>query len=162
VRVALRADGRLRRDAPPLPPPDPAWFDAQGRVRVVPADAPLTGRRPLAGHKSTWRARYDAGVRAAEARSAFDSLFFDAQDRLIEGGRSSVLVRLDGRWFTPPRHLGVLPGLVRARWLVDPALDVQEREITRADLARAEAMRVGNALRGTLPAVLVGIATAGT
>jgi len=43
---------------------------------------------------------------------------------------------------------------MRAVLLEDPAWAAQERSLTRADLARAEALVVCNALRGALPARL--------
>jgi para-aminobenzoate synthetase/4-amino-4-deoxychorismate lyase len=43
-------------------------------------------------HKTTLRAGYDAGWRAAEAQGAFDTLFFNQRDELTEGGRSNVFV----------------------------------------------------------------------
>jgi len=75
---------------------------------------------------------------------------------LTEGGRSTLLVRLDGCWTTPPLTAGVLPGVVRAALLADPVWRVSERVLWPADLQRAEALAVCNALRGVLPAVLIG------
>lgn len=104
------------------------------------------------GHKTSHRASYDAAIRAAEKQGAFDTLFFNAQGELTEGARSSVFVKLDGVWCTPPLRCGLLPGVTRARLLADASLAMVERVLTRADLVRAEAVWVGNALRGVLPA----------
>ncbi len=125
-----------------------------GPVRLRLEPVPLPGARPLAGHKTTLREAYDAGIRAAEAEGAFDSLFFTPDGRLVEGGRSNVFVKLDGRWFTPPLDDGALPGVMRGLLLEDPAWAAEERSLTRAELARAEALVVCNALRGVLPARL--------
>jgi para-aminobenzoate synthetase/4-amino-4-deoxychorismate lyase len=46
---------------------------------------------------------------------------------------------------------------MRGVLLADPAWDAQERSLTRADLARAEAIVVCNALRGALPAELAAL-----
>ena len=146
LRLALAHDGRLaltQAALPPLPAGEPRRRIAGERV----PDAD-----PLAAHKTTRRARYDAGVRAAEREGAFDSLFFSESGWLVEGGRSSVFVRLGGRWFTPPVADGALPGVMRAVLLDDPALAASERRLTRADLDAAEAVCVCNALRGALPA----------
>ena len=94
-------------------------------------------------------------MRAAEAAGAFDSLFFTADGRLVEGGRSNVFLQLDGRWWTPPLADGALPGVMRGLLLEDPAWAAAERPLTRADLARAEAVVVCNALRGAVPARLM-------
>ena len=149
VRVSLRFDGRLSVTHAALPPL------AQGTVRVVLADAPLARELALARHKTTARSALDAGVRAAEAEGAFDTLFFDADGRLLEGGRSNVFLRLDGHWVTPPLDDGVMPGVMRGVLLDDPAWAASERTLVRADVLQAEAVVVCNALRGPLVATRV-------
>jgi para-aminobenzoate synthetase / 4-amino-4-deoxychorismate lyase len=111
----------------------------------------------LLDHKTSLRTAYDAAVRQADAAGAFDRLFVNADGALTEGGRSTLLVRLEGRWWTPPQSMGVLPGVTRARLLALPeenADSVRERPLWPADLERAEALAVCNALRGVVPAVL--------
>ena len=110
----------------------------------------------LLHHKTTRRAEYDRGWRNAEALGAFDTLFFNERGELTEGGRSNVFVKLTGRWWTPPLSSGVLPGVMRAVLLEDAELGAQERVLTRADVSNAEALLVCNALRGAVPARLVG------
>jgi para-aminobenzoate synthetase/4-amino-4-deoxychorismate lyase len=66
-----------------------------------------------------------------------------------------VFLLLDGRWCTPPLHDGALPGVMRARLLADPGWATVERSLTLADLRRAQAIVVCNALRGVLPAHLL-------
>jgi para-aminobenzoate synthetase/4-amino-4-deoxychorismate lyase len=151
LRLALAHDGRVTLTHAPLAPL-PA-----GPVGLLIGDDTLPDARPLAAHKTTQRRAYDAGVRTAEQAGAFDTLFFNAAGRLVEGGRSNVFVRLDGRWWTPPLTDGALPGVMRGVLLADPAWDAHERSLTRADLARAEAIVVCNALRGALPAGLAAL-----
>jgi para-aminobenzoate synthetase/4-amino-4-deoxychorismate lyase len=146
LRVALAHDGRFALSHAPL-----AALPL-GPVRLLIADQPLPESNPLSAHKTTLRSAYDAGVRAAEAVGAFDSLFFDTAGRLVEGGRSSVFARLDGQWCTPPLRDGALPGVMRGVLLDDPAWAAREHTLTRADLSRADAIVVCNALRGALPA----------
>ena len=148
LRLALAHDGRVSLTHAPLAPlPD-------GPVRLLIGDELLPEARPLAAHKTTQRRAYDAGVRAAESAGAFDTLFFDTAGRLVEGGRTNVFVRLDGRWWTPPLTDGALPGVMRGELLADPAWGAQERSLSRADLAGAEAIVVCNALRGAMVAEL--------
>ncbi|HKX40225.1 MAG TPA: chorismate-binding protein, partial [Burkholderiaceae bacterium] len=148
LRLALAHDGQIHFTHAPLAPLP------SGPVRLVVGEAALPVVRPLAAHKTTHRAVYDAGVRAAEGAGAFDALFFDTAGRLVEGGRSNVFVRLDGGWWTPPLSDGALPGVMRGVLLDDPAWAARERSLTREDLARAEAIVVCNALRGALVAEL--------
>jgi len=106
-------------------------------------------------HKTTQRSVYDAAWQAAEQLGAFDMLFFNEDGNLTEGGRSNVLVNLDGRWYTPPLSAGVLPGVMRRVLMADPAWSLEERNISLDELNRAGQIAVCNALRGVLMATLV-------
>jgi para-aminobenzoate synthetase/4-amino-4-deoxychorismate lyase len=117
--------------------------------RPVPAE-----QARLSGFKTSRREVYDQAIREAEAQGRFDLLFFNERDELTEGARSNVLVRMGGRWFTPPLSSGLLPGVMRATLLADPGFGLGERVIRRSDLPDIEAWRVCNALRGILPATL--------
>jgi para-aminobenzoate synthetase/4-amino-4-deoxychorismate lyase len=149
LRLVLEHDGAIFITTAALPPV-PAT-----PVGLLMADARVPDADPLSAHKTTRRAHYDAGVRAAEAAGAFDSLFFTRDGRLVEGGRSNVFVQLDGRWWTPPVADGALPGVMRSVILDDPAWQAGERTLRREDLERASALMVCNALRGAVPARLV-------
>jgi para-aminobenzoate synthetase/4-amino-4-deoxychorismate lyase len=148
LRLALAHDGRLGLTHAPLAPL------AAGAVKLLIADERLPDANPLAAYKTTLRSHYDAGVRAAERAGAFDSLFFTADGRLAEGGRSTLFARIDGRWWTPPVADGALPGVMREVLLEDPAWQAAERTLRREDLQAAQALVVCNALRGALPAQL--------
>jgi len=134
-----------------------------GAVPVLVTLAPqaLACADPLRRHKTSARAVYDGGWQSAERAGAFDSLFFNVRDELLEGGRSSVFVKVDGAWLTPPLTADILPGVMRAAVLADGARylggPVSEAVITRAMLRRAEALALANSLRGVLPAVLPAI-----
>jgi para-aminobenzoate synthetase / 4-amino-4-deoxychorismate lyase len=124
-------------------------------VRILLAQEPTDASDLFLRHKTTVRERYDAGWRAAEAQGAFDTLFFNTDGDITEGGRSNVFVKLDGCWYTPPLASGVLPGVMRAVLLADPAWDACERRLTLDDLRVAQEVVVCNALRGALRATIV-------
>lgn len=124
-------------------------------VRVLIADKPMQSKNLFLRHKTSVRETYDTAWRAAEAQGAFDMLFCNERSELTEGGRSNVLLKLDGQWVTPPLAAGVLPGVMRSVLMADSAWDVQERTLTLEDLHRAENIAVCNALRGVLKAVVV-------
>ena len=147
LRLSLDAGGNTQlRSAVVAPLQEP--------VRLLLSPVVMRSDDRLLAHKTTLRRVYDEGWQAAERLGAFDALFFNERDELTEGGRSNVLVKLRGQWLTPPLASGLLPGVMRAVVLDDPARGVQERVITRADLQQAEAICVCNALRGVLSAVL--------
>ena len=129
---------------------------------------------PLLRHKTTARAAYDAGWKAAVANGGFDALFVNERGEVTEGGRSSLFICLNGQWCTPPLQSGVLPGVLREQ-LLNPDASVaqvegttlfnndltrsilgkaQERVLYPEDIRKAEAPVVVNALRGVIPVKL--------
>lgn len=128
--------------------------------RVIPAPQPLPRRDYLRRFKTTRRALYDQAWQAAETQGAFDSLFFNSDGLLLEGGRSNVFVKYQGQWLTPSLDLDILNGVMRQAVLQQPqaylgADAVIETHITRDMLEHAEEIRLSNALRGVFEADLV-------
>ena len=148
MRLAIDATGALTITSSVLAP-------LQEPVMVVLADEPTASSDVFLRHKTSRRSRYDAAWQAAEARGAFDALFFNERGELTEGGRSNVFVRVGDTWITPPLTCGVLPGVMRGVLLAAPAWHAREGVITRAMLDAADDIVVCNALRGPLRAVLL-------
>ena len=149
LRLTLFHDGGIDITTAPLTPlPD-------GRVDLLIEEKPLREPRSLAAHKTTLREEYDHGTHRAQARGAFDSLFFTADGRLVEGGRCNIFVQFGGHWWTPPLSDGALPGIMRALLLEDPAWGAGERSLRLEDLLRGRSLMVCNALRGAVPGRIV-------
>ncbi len=107
-------------------------------------------------HKCSDRSFYEAGLRVAHGAGASEALFVrDAVlpdgGLLTEGCFTNIFVQRDGIWLTPPAHLGLLPGVLRAALLGDGR--AREAELRLDDLAQGFA--IGNALRGLIPARLL-------
>jgi para-aminobenzoate synthetase/4-amino-4-deoxychorismate lyase len=147
LRLALQPDGEIVVHTAPLAP-------LEEPVEVLLSDEPVDSNALFARHKTSIRGRYDAAWKAAESVGAFDTLFFNEHGELAEGGRSSVFVRVGGRWYTPPLSSGVLPGVMRGLLLEDPAWQAIECPISRETLEHAQEIVVCNALRGPLRAVI--------
>ncbi|MFM0248429.1 chorismate-binding protein [Paraburkholderia sediminicola] len=154
MRLALSKNGTVHIIAAVLTP----LADSTVGVLLGPdhAFSATNANDPLLRHKTTRRAEYDRGWREAEAKGAFDTLFFNERGELTEGGRSNVFVKLAGRWWTPPLKSGVLPGIMRGVLLEDTSLQAAERVLTRGDVQNAEALLVCNALRGAVQAHVLG------
>ena len=125
--------------------------------RVIPAPQPLPRRDYLRRFKTTRRALFDQAWRTAETQGAFDSLFFNSDGLLLEGGRSNVFVKYQGQWLTPSLDLDILNGVMRQAVLQQPqtylgADEIIETHITRDMLEHAEEIRLSNALRGVFRA----------
>ena len=127
--------------------------------RIIPAPQPLPRRDYLRRFKTTRRALYDQAWQTAETQGAFDSLFFNSDGLLLEGGRSNVFIKYQGQWLTPSLDLDILNGVMRQAVLQQPQTylgtdEVIETHITRDMLEHAEEIRLSNALRGVFRAEL--------
>ena len=148
VRIDLAHNGSLCSSWAALPP-------LADRVALIWATERLDGFNPLLRHKTSARALYDAAIEAAVAQQAFDALFCNQAGLVCEGGRSNVFVREGNRLLTPPVRSGLLPGVLRAELLSRG--EASESLLTVADIktaSREGRLRVGNALRGLMPAYL--------
>lgn len=150
LRLTLSADGSCSLQSAEL-------GTLEMPVSLLIAPAPVQSGDLFLRHKTTIRQRYDQAWQQAQQLGAFDMLFFNGEGELTEGGRSSVFVKLDGRWYTPPLRAGLLPGVMRSVVLEDPAWNASERSLDLEDLLAAEQIMVCNALRGTMPATLLQI-----
>lgn len=140
-RLTLGLDGRFDLTTTPLGPPASVWTLAVARDRVASAD-------PWLRHKTTNRDLYDS-ARAALPAGVDELLFLNQRDELCEGTITNLFLRLcGGRHVTPPLSCGLLPGVLRGRLLASG--DWTEQVLTLADLVNAEAVWVGNALRGLI------------
>jgi len=140
--VAL--DGRLH-----------VWVQAglpPGPVRPS-AALSVTGRRfsasPLNRFKTLSYLENRLLTREAEDRGLFEVIAPNERGRLTDGGRTSLFVVSEGGLLTPPVEDGALPGVARG-CLLEAGL-AREAHLEPADLDRAPAILLCNALRGALP-----------
>lgn len=129
------------------------------KQRVIISPAVLPAQNYLRRFKTTHRALFDQAWQTAETQGAFDSLFFNSDGILLEGGRSNVFVKHRGQWLTPSLDLDILNGVMRQAVLDEPQKYLQtnqviETHITQKTLQEAEEIRLSNALRGVFAAVL--------
>ncbi|MFA7331482.1 MAG: aminotransferase class IV [Candidatus Delongbacteria bacterium] len=83
-------------------------------------------------------------------------LVADEQDRLLEGTVSNLFLVLEGRVVTPPRELGILPGIIRGRVLANGRLPVRADVLKVEDLERAEEAFLTNSVVGVRPLTRIG------
>lgn len=90
----------------------------------------------------------------AKDRGATDCLMLNTDGLVAEASTSNVFARIDGTWVTPPLHAGILAGVTRALLLdLLPRLGerVAERDLTPADVARADELFLSSTLRDLGP-----------
>ncbi len=142
-RLTLGLDGGFEVTHTDISAHAPLWTLALASERLDPDD-------PWLRHKSTNRHLYDR-ARAALPDGVHELIFLNRRGELCEGTITNLFVRLDdGRQVTPPQACGVLPGVLRGRLLAGG--EWREQVLRMPDLHRAEAIWVGNALRGLIPA----------
>lgn len=129
------------------------------KQRVIISPAVLPAQNYLRRFKTTHRALFDQAWQTAETQGAFDSLFFNSDGILLEGGRSNVFIKHRGQWLTPSLDLDILNGIMRQAVLDEPQKYLQtnqviETHITQKTLQEAEEIRLSNALRGIFAAAL--------
>lgn len=129
------------------------------KQRVIISPTILPVQNYLRRFKTTCRALFDQAWQTAETQGAFDSLFFNSDGLLLEGGRSNVFIKYQGQWLTPSLDLDILNGVMRQTVLDEPQKylhtnQVIETHITQKTLQEAEEIRLSNALRGIFATVL--------
>ena len=143
IRLTLDAAGPAVT-AVPLPP-NPSIF----RFAIAPEK--LDSQSLWLAHKTTNRAFYDEPRQRANADLGVDEVVFrNERDELTEGSITSLFLERSGRLLTPPLSSGLLPGTLRAELLASGR--AVEQVLTLADLDAAEAIWLGNSVRGLLRA----------
>ncbi|OYW16671.1 MAG: aminodeoxychorismate synthase, component I [Novosphingobium sp. 12-64-8] len=146
VRLVVSKGGAHALEASSLPK------NIEGPVHCAILPLPVTEGDWRLRHKTSDRGFYESALRAARGAGADEALFLRDDGRLTEGSFTNLFVERDGMLNTPHAECGLLPGVLR-RSLID-AGRAAEADLTLADLSGG--FFVGNALRGLMPAKLLG------
>lgn len=146
VRVDLMADGSTTITQGPL-------VDFDTPIALAISRYPLTPTVQRTDIKTSHRDFYDGERERITGLSSADEVLFLGEDgRLKEGSFTSLFIQR-GDGFLTPRGPGLLPGILRAELLGTG--QAVEADITVDDLLSADAIFVGNSLRGLMPALLL-------
>ena len=85
----------------------------------------------------------------ARQRGFDEALVMSMDGKVLEGSVNNVLVKIQGKWFTPPLSDGVLPGIMRA--LVIENCDVIVRSIAVSEIESIESAFLLGSLRIAQP-----------
>ena len=148
VRLLLSEAGGITATATPLPPP----ADAQAVMRYVVSDTRLSSADIFLFHKTTRRELYDREWQHAHDSVGADEVIYrNERAELCEGSRTTIFVERKGRLITPALDAGLLPGTLRAELLVEGR--ATEAVLTLEDLKTADAVYLGNSVRGLVRAL---------
>jgi para-aminobenzoate synthetase/4-amino-4-deoxychorismate lyase len=101
-------------------------------------------------HKTTYRPLYTEEYQRAKACGYFDCVFANERGELTEGTISNIFLEIDGELVTPPVSSGLLNGTFRQD-LVEQG-NAREQVLYPDDLKKAQAIYLGNSVRGLLRA----------
>jgi para-aminobenzoate synthetase/4-amino-4-deoxychorismate lyase len=147
VRLLLSESGAVTVTTTPLPPPDP---DAVMRLAV--SDTRLNSADIFLFHKTTRRELYDKEWQHyAERLGADEVVYLNERGELAEGSRTTIFLERGGRLLTPAIASGLLPGTLRAELIAEGR--AVEAVLTLEDLKSADAVYLGNSVRGLVRAV---------
>ncbi len=148
VRLLVAPDGTYTVTVQPL-----ALTDAPMRFKISAKRTSPTW--DWLYHKTTDRAFYDDEFAALTADGSCDEVAFLNEDgEITEGSRTNVFIQKNGMLLTPPIACGVLAGTLRANLLANGK--ARESAIKLPDLESAEAVFLGNSVRGLRAARLIG------
>ena len=146
VRLLLSPDGRLTVSSEEL-----SEENIDRPLRIALAMERVHSTDPFVFHKTTRRGFFQ---RARANRPDCDELLFvNERGEVTEGTYHNLVVRLDGRLFTPPVSSGLLPGTLREELL--ERKEIEERILSPAELEEAEEVWLINSVRGWRRATLM-------
>lgn len=145
LRLMLSRGGAVALEAGPLPA-----AISLARCAVLPL--PVASGDIRLRHKTSDRGFYEAALRVAKGAGADEALLIRDDGLLTEGSFTNLFVERGDQLVTPPLGLGLLPGVMR-RALIEEGRAV-EADVRLDDLANG--FFIGNALRGLIPARLIG------
>lgn len=149
VRLLLDADGGVNITSVPL---NEGQSPALWKVCI--ADQNVSSSDPYLFHKTTVRQFYDrTREKMAGEFGCQEVLFLNENGHVTEGSFTNVFIERDGRLLTPALEHGLLPGTFREA-LLDNRLAF-EADLTLRDLETADALYVGNSVRGLVRAELI-------
>jgi len=84
----------------------------------------------------------------------YEVLFFNEKGEVTEGAISTIFIKKDGVFYTPPLECGLLPGIFRTFFINESGEKVVEKTLYRDDITRADALYMANSVRGIVEVAL--------
>ena len=106
-------------------------------------------------HKTSRRGLFDRERKRLKRNGCFDTVLLNKRGEITQGTITNIFLDLGAdALLTPALRCGLLPGVLRQKLLAEGS--AEEAVLKKEDLAQAEALYVGNSVRGLLRAELTG------
>lgn len=132
LRISLSKSGEIKIERQILLPLSSSFCQAKLCVQ----DADL--QHPFTYFKTTHRPHLTMGNQ--------EIIYHTADGKLLETSIGNLVLKMDGKLYTPPSQLGLLPGIYRQHLLESG--QVEEKVLTLSDLKEADVIYACNAVRG--------------
>ena len=132
LRISLNKSGEIDIDRQVLTPLSSSF--CQAKLCLQEADL----QQAFTYFKTTHRPHLTMGEQ--------EIIYYTVDGKLLETSIGNLVLKMDGKLYTPPSQLGLLPGTYRQHLLESE--QVKEKVLTIEDLKRAETVYGCNAVRG--------------
>jgi len=145
VRLLLHQSGTLEITSTILPEPT-----------IVPQKTIISEKRTektdlFLYHKTTNRALYDREYEKYREKGFFDVIFMNSGNEVTEGAITNIIIRKNGKYFTPPVSCGLLDGVYRKHLIQNGDFKMEEKVLFREDLIASEKIFLCNSVRKLTP-----------
>ena len=132
MRISLSKSGEIKLSRQVLTPLSPSFCEAKLCLQEDNLQQAFTY------FKTTHRPHLSSGEQ--------EIIYHNKSGELLETSIGNLVLKIAGKLYTPPIRLGILSGIYRQHLLETG--EVEEKVLTLADLAQAEAIYGCNAVRG--------------
>ncbi len=106
----------------------------------------IQSSNPFLKHKTTHRPWYKTSYEKIKNDLIYDEIFFNEKGEITEGTRTNIIIKKNGKMFTPPIKSGVLRGIMRQK-LIDEG-KLKEKTISIKELQNADEIYCISSVRG--------------
>lgn len=156
IRLTLSRNGAISLSENICPTPNITGFpdgNSQEELnlpQVFISDTIIDSSVTFLYHKTTQRKLYEQERARVLASGYYEVIFINERGEITEGSVTSLFIKKGKKLFTPPVTCGLLPGVFR-RYLLETYPDqLEEKTLTQYDLKMADAIYVGNSVRGLI------------
>lgn len=158
VRLTIAKDGMIEITATECAPPSqnllPETTTNKSLPKVIFSQKTTDSSSPFLFHKTTIRELYDQEREKAAEQDYLEVLFCNEKGEVTEGSITNIFIKNGDKFITPPIACGLLDGIFRKHFIENSPVLIEEKIITRKDLESAEALYIGNSVRGLIQVVL--------